>query len=60
MGLGSELIDTDDKAPELVGFVVSKLLSEKASVQKEDIIYALKCLAQESGDWRMRADCGVA
>ncbi|WHT00787.1 MAG: hypothetical protein LZT29_03877 [Pantoea stewartii] len=38
--------DTEEKAPELAGKVISPLLSEKASVKKEEIICALHRLGQ--------------
>ncbi|WP_288495689.1 hypothetical protein [uncultured Pantoea sp.] len=52
--------DTEGNAPELAGRVISQLLSEKASVKKEDFIHALHRLGQETVDWWMGAACEKA
>ncbi|WP_162285694.1 hypothetical protein [Pantoea stewartii] len=52
--------DAEEKALELAGKIISQLLSEKASVKKEEIICALHRLRQETGDWRVRAGCEKA
>ncbi len=52
--------DISQKAYELIGSIVSRLLSEKSGYRNAELIRALRRLGNETGDWRVRAGCDSA
>ncbi len=54
MGSGE---DISEKAFELIGCIVPRLLSKQSGYRKDDLIRTLRRLGSETDDWRVRACC---
>lgn len=46
--------DDNEKALDLIGNIARRLLSQKATVGKDELINALELLSKSTADWRVR------